>query len=473
MTGGQVLTDLAVAIADGATVICDIETLVHQGELYGPVASASTAWRALEEVGADADGRVARARAQTRARVWKMIEDRHGRFPPARTGHGDLGDTVVIRLDATIQVAHSDKEQAAGTFKGTYGHHPLTAWCDNTEESLAIKLRPGNAGSNTAADHVEVLDAAIAQIPPERRRDLLITCDGAGSTHALVGHIAELNAAQGRRVHYSVGFDLDQRGRDAITMVPERVWEHVLDADGRPRDLEAAGAAELTGLMRHSVGGDTLANWDPDMRIICRREKASSGAQLSLFEHDNALALPTHRHQHPRRRAATARSPPPPPRPGRGPNPHRQGHRPAPPALATVHRQPSMVPHRGHRHRPTRLAAPARPRRRPGPSRAENPAPPPPAHLRPTGQRRTPPANPHPRNLAMGQPTRQRHQHPARHAHAHLTPRPRPNDPKGPNPGSGTGRPPTRPPANPRTSHTRNTRSNRGGTDPRQTTPTK
>jgi hypothetical protein len=284
---GQVLTDLAVAIADGATVICDIETLVHQGELYGPVASASTVWRTLEEVGADADGRVTRARAQTRARVWKMIEDRHGRFPPARTGYGDLGDTVVIRLDATIQVAHSDKEKATGTFKGTYGHYPLTAWCDNTEESLAIKLRPGNAGSNTAADHVEVLDAAIAQIPPERRRDLLITCDGAGSTHALVGHIAELNAAQGRRVHYSVGFDLDQRGRDAITMVPERVWEHVLDADGRPRDLDAAGAAELTGLMRHSVGGDTLANWDPDMRIICRREKASSGAQLSLFEHDN------------------------------------------------------------------------------------------------------------------------------------------------------------------------------------------
>ena len=68
-------------------------------------------------------------------------------------------------MDATIQVAHSDKEGAAGTFKGTYGHHPLCAWCDNTGEVLALLLRPGNAGSNTAADHIAVLTEAIAQIP--------------------------------------------------------------------------------------------------------------------------------------------------------------------------------------------------------------------------------------------------------------------------------------------------------------------
>jgi hypothetical protein len=118
-----------------------------------------------------------------------------------------------------------------------------------------------------------------------------------------------------------VGFDLDERGRAAIEKVPERVREHVLDADGKPRDLEEAGTAELTGLMRHSAGGDTLSNWPKDMRIICRREKASSGAQLSLFEHDNALALPAHRHQHPHRRGATAGGPPPPPRPRRAESP--------------------------------------------------------------------------------------------------------------------------------------------------------
>jgi Transposase DDE domain group 1 len=284
---GQVLTDVAVMIADGGTVISDIDTLGDQQELFGPVASAPTAWRALDEVGADAEGRIARARAKTRERVWKMIEAQHGRIPAAKTGYGDLGATVVIRLDATIQVAHSDKEKAAGTFKGTYGHHPLTSWCDNTQESLAVKLRPGNAGSNTAPDHIEVLNAAIAQIPPAHRRNLPITCDGAGSTLDLVRHISALNDRPGHQAHHSVGFDLDERGRAAIEKVPERVWEHVLDADGDPRDLEEAGAAELTGLMRGSAGGDRLSNWPKAMRIICRREKASSGAQLSLFEHDN------------------------------------------------------------------------------------------------------------------------------------------------------------------------------------------
>jgi Transposase DDE domain group 1 len=216
-----------------------------------------------------------------------MIEARHGRIPPAKTCYGDLGATIVIRLDAAIQVARSEKEKAAGTFKGTYGHHPLTGWCDNTQESLVVKLRPGNAGSNTAADHIEVLDAASAQIPPKHRRNLLITCDGAGSTLDLVRHVSALNEVEGHQARHSVGFDLDERGRAAIRKVPERVWEHVLDADGKPRELDEAGAAELTGLMRHSVGGDTLSNWPKDMRIICRREKPSSGAQLSLFEHDN------------------------------------------------------------------------------------------------------------------------------------------------------------------------------------------
>ena len=75
--------------------------------------------------------------------MWELIAARHGRIPPSRMADRDLGDTIVIRMDATIQIAHIDKEQAAGTFKGTWGHHSLTAWCDNTSESLALRLRPG------------------------------------------------------------------------------------------------------------------------------------------------------------------------------------------------------------------------------------------------------------------------------------------------------------------------------------------
>jgi hypothetical protein len=149
---------------------------------------------------------------------------------------------------------------------------------------LAFRLRPGNAGSNTAVDHIEVLDEAITQLPARHRRNLLITCDGAGATLDLVRHITTLNTAPGRRVHYSVGFDLDARGRTAISQLADTDWDQVLDHRGRPRDPDDAGVAELTGLLRRSAGGDRLATWPRDMRIICRRERPSSGAQLSLME---------------------------------------------------------------------------------------------------------------------------------------------------------------------------------------------
>ena len=284
---GRVLGDLAVCIADGGRVLSDLAALRDQPELYGPVASDPTAWRTLEAVGEPERGHVAAARARTRRRVWSLIIDRHGRIPPSRVADVDLGKTVVIRMDATIQVAHSDKEGAAGTFKGSYGHHPLAAWCDNTGEALALMLRPGNAGSNTAADHIAVLGEAVAQIPDPQRRDLLITCDGAGATLELIRHITTLNSVHGRRVHYSVGFDLDHRARAAIAQVHDDDWQHVWDRDGTPRNLDGdhgAGVVELTGLLRTSAGGDDLPNWPCDMRILCRRERPSAGAQLCALE---------------------------------------------------------------------------------------------------------------------------------------------------------------------------------------------
>jgi DDE family transposase len=284
---GRVLGDMAVCIADGGRVLSDLATLRDQPELYGPVASDPTAWRTLEAIGAKQRGWIATARARVRRGVWTQIIARHGRIPPSRVADVDLGKTVVIRMDATIQIAHSDKEGAAGTFKGTYGHHPLCAWCDNTGEALALLLRPGNAGSNTAADHIAVLTEAIAQIPDPARRDLLITCDGAGATLDLVRHITSLNAVHGRRAHYSVGFDLDERARTAITLVHESDWQHVWNREGVPRPLEGdngAGVVELTGLLRTSVDGDQLPNWPTDMRILVRRERPSAGAQLCALE---------------------------------------------------------------------------------------------------------------------------------------------------------------------------------------------
>jgi hypothetical protein len=291
---GRVFTDTAVVIADGGRVLGHLATLRDQHELFGPVASGATLWRTLNEIGPLQRDRVAAARKKIRARVWKLIAARHGGIPPSRVADRDLGRQIVIRLDATLVIAHSDKEQAAGTFKGTYGHHPLTAWCDNTGESLAIKLRPGNAGSNTAADHIEVLDAAIEQIPWPHRRNLLVTLDGAGASHALVEHLHAAGTRPGRRLEYSLGWDLGEREKTAITQVPESAWQAVLDRDGDARDDDAAGVVELTGLLRHGPDGDQLAGWPKPMRIICRRERPSSGAQLSLLEETDGWRYQLH-----------------------------------------------------------------------------------------------------------------------------------------------------------------------------------
>jgi hypothetical protein len=281
---GRVLADAAVLIANGGRVLADLATLRDQAQLYGPVASDPTLWRTLSEVGALQRRRIARARATTRAHVWSLIAKRHGQIPPSKVADRDLGRTIVIRMDASLVIAHSAKQLAAGTFKGSWGHHPLMAWCDNTFESLAFLLRTGSAGSNTTADHIEVLDAAITQIPTPYRRDLLITLDGAGASHGLVDHITTLNHRPGHRAQYSIGWDFGGRERTAIARVPTNSWGAVLDTEGKPRDLAQAGVVELTALLRQGPHGDQLANWPADMRIIARREKPHPGAQLSLFE---------------------------------------------------------------------------------------------------------------------------------------------------------------------------------------------
>ena len=281
---GRVLADTAVLIADGGGVLSDLAILRDQTQLFGPVASDPTLWRALSEIAEPQRRRIARARARTREHVWSLIAQRHGRIPPSRVADRDLGKTIVIRMDASLVIAHSDKELAAGTYKGSWGHHPLEAWCDNTGESLALLLRAGSAGSNTVSDHLEVLEEAISQLPARYRRDLLITVDGAGASHGLIDHITTLNASPWRRVSYSIGWELGARERAAITLVPACAWGAVLDSQGQPRELDEAGVVELTALLRQGPHGDELANWPADMRIIARREKPHPGAQLSLFE---------------------------------------------------------------------------------------------------------------------------------------------------------------------------------------------
>jgi Transposase DDE domain group 1 len=143
---------------------------------------------------------------------------------------------------------HSEKELAAPNFKGGFGFHLVLAWLDNTHEALAGRLRPGNAGANTAADHIAVLDDALAQIPDEHRYGvpLLVRADGAGASKEFLTHIRSLQE-QGIQAEFSVGFTMTEKVHQAVTRVPTRVWTPAIESDGNPRD--GAEVAELTGLL--------------------------------------------------------------------------------------------------------------------------------------------------------------------------------------------------------------------------------
>jgi Transposase DDE domain group 1 len=305
---GRALVDAACALAAGATCLSDIEAMTRQVEIFGPDGGASdtTMLRVLDELSGrlNADGlpgrRLARAMAAARTNAWSQIAARHGALPAVRVAGAELTrpvagneparPVVVVRLDATLIEADSNKAGAAGNYKGGYGFHPLTAWCSNVGDNLAVMLRPGNAGSFTASDHVLVLDAAIAQIPAAWRGDLLVTIDGAGASHGVINHLTGLNTnpahgKRGRRVEYSIGWPVDERTQAGLGQLREADWTVALDAHGNP-DPNAA-VAELTGLLRHGPDGDRMSSWPKDVRVIARRVPRPAGEQAKLGEDAN------------------------------------------------------------------------------------------------------------------------------------------------------------------------------------------
>jgi len=181
---------------------------------------------------------------------------------------------------ATLVTSHSEKENAAPTFKRGFGFHPLCAFVDHgpagTGEPLAIWLRPGNAGSNTAADHITVTKQALGQLPGHRvgtrpGRKVLIRTDGAGATHAFLDYLSA------QRLSYSVGFTLPENTPDLLQLIPEGVWTETYDAHDAVRD--GAWAAELTDLL-------DLSSWPTGMRVIVRKERPHPGAQLRFGDVD-------------------------------------------------------------------------------------------------------------------------------------------------------------------------------------------
>jgi Transposase DDE domain group 1 len=265
---GKIITDLAVAVALGGDCLADVAMLRAQPELYAPVASDPVVSRLVTRLAADAP-RVLKAirgaRAAARERAWELAGD---------AAPGTDSTLITADIDATIVTACSEKDQAAPTWKKTFGFHPLTVFADHgpagAGEPLAIVLRPGNAGSNTAADHIEAARLALAQLPCSRRR-VLIRTDSGGGTHDFLKWLTR----PGRRLAYSVGFTITEDIQDAIVKVPAAAWTPAYDAEGLVRP--GAWVAELTGML-------DLSAWPKGMRVIVRKERPHPGAQLRFTD---------------------------------------------------------------------------------------------------------------------------------------------------------------------------------------------
>ena len=272
---GDVFADLAAAVADGADCIDGVGQRCGDREhVFGAAASTTTMWRLVDErIDAAHLPAVRGARAVARAAAWSA-----GAAPAP-------GGWLHVDIDATLVIDHSDnKAGATPTWKKTFGHHPLLAFLDRPEiaggEALAGLLRTGNAGSNTASDHVIVLEQALAALPPRWRPDpldpdaprVLVRCDTAGATHTFA------DACRTAGAGFSFGYPVDARVQDAVdTLNLGQAWYPAIDTHGGIRD--GAWVAEATDLVN-------LSSWPSGTRLILRKERPHPGAQLRFTDTD-------------------------------------------------------------------------------------------------------------------------------------------------------------------------------------------
>ena len=381
---GVVLTHLAVAIADGADCLADFAVLREQDELFGPVASIATAWRAVQATSSLELRQIPKAVAAAREVIWNAA-------PP-----GDL----VLDFDATLLDVHSDKQDAAPTYKRGFGFHPLGVWCDTTSEPLAAMLRPGNAGSNNAAHHLELLDQALSVLPPEYRgghdvgdepseviHPILVRADSAGATHDFVAGIVEANC------DFSIGFSISSSVREVLFLAQEEDWTNAVEPDGSRRD--GAWVVELTELL------DPLGLAGGDAPHLSARAAAPRCEPHAVRLRRGTPPHLLH-HQHSRQRHRRTRVPPPGTRPRRGRRAELEGLWASEPSLRRRRSQHGLDAALPRRRGAPCLGPDDRPSRRARPGRAEDDPLPPAAR-----RRRARPARPAPRvaprrELALG-----------------------------------------------------------------------
>ncbi|MCH0560971.1 IS1380 family transposase [Streptomyces sp. MUM 16J] len=268
---GKILLDVALAVALGGDCLADVALLRAKPAVFGPVASDPTVSRLVNMLagsGKRALTAIRRTRAHVREHVWAQAGD----AAPDRNGQ------VIVDLDGVLVIAHSDKQDAAATWKRTFGHHPIMGFADHgaggTGEPVAGLLRPGNAGSNTAADHITATQLALAQLPKKFRRGrrTLVRTDSGGGTHEFVNWLT----ARGRWLSYSVGMTITDAIHQAVLKVPASAWTPAVEPGGEVRD--GAWVAELSG--------DCLKGWPQGMRLIVRKERPHPGAQLRFTDAD-------------------------------------------------------------------------------------------------------------------------------------------------------------------------------------------
>jgi Transposase DDE domain group 1 len=269
---GKVLVQQMATIAGGGESCADVEYLRAEPTLFGFVPSDSTVWRTFHEISATTRAALVSVLAGVRAKVWRRSSLTNG------------SDPVVLDVDASLVEIHSEGKQGTGpTYKGGFGFHPLVVFADATGECLASMLRPGNAGANTVADHLQVTDEAIAQLPEELaaghhdgddaslvQREVVIRADSAGCTEEF------LKGCRARNIGFSVVCRRTSQIEEAIfcAIGIEQCWTPAVRQDGEPR--EGAAVIELTSLV-------DLPSYPTGTRLIVRREPLHPGAQQSLF----------------------------------------------------------------------------------------------------------------------------------------------------------------------------------------------
>ena len=264
---GVVLTHLAVAIADGADCLADMASLREQSELFGPVASIATAWRAVEATTAFELRAIPEAIAAARAKVWAAA-------PP--------GDSLVLDFDATLVNSYSEKQDATPTYKKGFGFFPLGVWCDTTNEPLAAMLRPGTPVPTTPTTTSNCSTGRCRDCPRSTRpATSQTTIRPSSPTRSWCGPtrpVPPTGSWTPSSPPTATSPSDSPSTREYVTpwsSSKKRTGSRPRETDGSVRD--GAWVVELTDLI-------PLAAWPEDTRLLMRRERPHPGAQLTLFD---------------------------------------------------------------------------------------------------------------------------------------------------------------------------------------------